>query len=97
MSIKISLMHCKRCNATKVMLPVVFKEFKVVYIFFCYFFFSLSLFILENSVKFFSKNIGGRGGGGGLKHPSPQPPGFYGPDRVFAVSTAICKFILGNA
>ena len=73
MSIKISFMHYMKW--TRVMLLVVFEEFKVVYIFFATFFFSLSLSIVKGLAKIFSKNLGR------LQPPPlpPSPPGFYRP------------------
>ena len=52
---------------TRVMLLVVFEEFKVVYIFFATFFFSLSLSIVKGLAKIFSKNLGR------LQPPPPLP------------------------
>ena len=60
MPIKISFMHYMK--STRVMLPVVFEEFEVAYIF-SYFF--LFIIIVDLHKANFSKNLG-RGGGGGF-------------------------------
>ena len=57
-------------KSTSVMLPVVFEEFEVAYIFFAIAF--LFIIIVNLHKANFSKNLGGGGGGGGLQ--SPQSP-----------------------
>ena len=66
MSVKISFLHYMKWS--RVMLPVVFEEFKVVYNFFCYFF----LFTIIFNCKRFSKSFNQKSGG--LQRPqSPNP------------------------
>ena len=57
MSIKISFMD--NMKWTRVMLPVVFEEFKVVYIFFCYFFLFTIIANCKNLIKVFNKILEG--------------------------------------
>ena len=64
-------------KSTSVMLPVVFEEFEVAYIFFAIAF--LFIIIVNLHKANFSKNLeGGWMGGWGCSPPSP-PPSFYGP------------------
>ena len=77
MLIKISFMHYVKW--TRVVLPVVFREFEVVYIFFTTFF-SLSLSIAKGQLHQKSRD----GGGGGPTAPSPS--GFYGLVLLFGRS-----------
>ena len=72
MSITISFMHYMKW--TRVMLPVVFEEFKVVYIIFCHFFLFTSIVNCKRFSKLFSKNLG--------VLQAPSPPGFYGPGLI---------------
>ena len=68
MSIKISFMHYMKWE--RIMLPVVFEEFEVAYIFYATFFFSLSLPIDKRSTL--AKVCG-------AAVPQPTLRGFYGP------------------
>ena len=74
-SIKISFML--QMKWTRVMSPVVFKEFGVVYISFDTFFLSLSLSIGKRSTL---ARIRRRGG-----YCKPQPPSFYEPGLYFKI------------
>ena len=67
MSIKISFLHYMRW--IRVMLPDVFEEFEVVYVFLATFCFSLSL------------SIGKRSTLGKIRNTSPPHPDFYGPAK----------------
>ena len=58
-------------KSTSVMLPVVFEEFEVAYIFFAIAF--LFIIIVNLHKANFSKNLGG-GGDGGVGLQSPQSP-----------------------
>ena len=62
-------------KSTRVIIPVVFEEFEVAYIFLLLFF-----TIIVNLHKV-NKNLGGGGGRGG----APPPPGFYGPVKALFV------------
>ena len=65
---------------TIVKLPVGFKEFEVVYIFFANFFFLLSFSTGKRSILAKILGVGGGGGMGmGGEWNPPSPPGFYGP------------------
>ena len=75
MLIKISFMHYVKW--TRVVLPVVFREFEVVYIFFTTFF-SLSLSIAKGQLHQKSKDDGGGEGEGGLQPPAlPVSAGLF--------------------
>ena len=68
-------------KSTRVIIPVVFEEFEVAYIFLLHFF-----TIIVNLHKV-NKNLGGGGGGGGggQSPRPPPPPGFYGPVKALFV------------
>ena len=78
MLIKISFMHYVKW--TRVVLPVVFREFEVVYIFFTTFF-SLSLSIAKGQLHQKSRDDGGGGGSA-----APRPSGFCGLVLLFGRS-----------
>ena len=77
MSIKIGFLHYMK--RTRVMLPIMFKEFKVVYIFLL--FFCLTI-IVNWWIVNFSKNLGGGG-----DRSTPQPPRFL---RVCIIPIPFC-------